>query len=325
MSKYIPPHRRQQLPPIQTTHDIANFRWQGGRPASSGPASSGASSGRPSPSPSTSHSSLLQAHGDSFVGPLKQLKVVDVQRYSGATAKGLGNASSKQQIGQAIIQYLDRTKPENVLLQFGNVDINISSVYRLETSGAAAWDEKQFVADVWKSYDAFLRTRILPRLEKPPGHTSGSGDPPAYIRQLYICKATLPVVSDEALPLSHAKYQYPKYNDRSTATDRSVVEEAELQRQARSRMERVKLLVDLCGMEARQRMTADFNARLEGFVSGLESFQDPNDPLYKAAEIHVVDLNQHIRKRPGFDEVAAPFVTADPVSRSSSSRGALHI
>lgn len=81
-------------------------RWQGERPSR----------------PSSSHRDvaprglLLQAHGDSFVGPLTQLtdKLVDVHRYSGATAKGLGNENSYKRVGPRLIACLDKTRPEKV-------------------------------------------------------------------------------------------------------------------------------------------------------------------------------------------------------------------
>ncbi|CAN8103210.1 unnamed protein product [Discula destructiva] len=297
MPKYVPPHLRKS----SRTPEKANSasRWQGERPTSSG-----ASSSRPSSSDSAlGRSTLLQAHGDSFVGPLKLLqKVVDVYRYSGATAKGLWNSKSEQQVGRKLVECLDKTRPETILLQFGNVDINISSVYRLETKGADGWDEKQFVADVWDPYEAFLRAHILTRLQIPHGYATHLDDPPKYIRRLYICQATLPVVGDEALPESHAKYQYPKKKDGDK--ERSAAEEEELQRQARSRMERVRPLIQLCGIEARRRMTEDFNARLGKLALSLGSC---------AEEIHVVNLNRYIRKSTSSNELAAPFITKDPV------------
>lgn len=64
----------------------------------------------------SSRGMLLQAHGDSFVGPLTQISedVVDVHRYSGATAKGLDNEQSYQRVGQKLIACLDHTRPAKV-------------------------------------------------------------------------------------------------------------------------------------------------------------------------------------------------------------------
>lgn len=316
--KYIPPHLRRTVQaqekekPLSLPLRTSTFtRWQGERPSpsrasfpTSRPSSSGSSHSGPQP--------LLQAHGDSFVGPLKLLeRVVDVHRYSGATAKGLANEKSEQQVGRRIVECLDKTRPDKVLLQFGNVDINISSVYRLESSGADAWDEAKFVADVWEPFEAYLHAHILPRLEKPAEIAPKLGDAPAYIRQLYLCKATLPVVHDDALPESHAKYQHPKKGD--GGPERSAKDEARLQDEARTRMERVTPLVSLCGLAARRRMTADFNARLEALVARAEAARRA-EAVHSTEAIHVVDLNQYIRIESSSDEVAAQYITNDPVS-----------
>lgn len=112
MQAYIPPHRRQHtlagLPQTNqlkittvTDDDIAEKcdrpSWTNRRAKSS-------------------CGTLLQAHGDSFVGPLTQLPkhVVDVHRYSGATAKGLDNNQSSQKVGQRLITCLDNTRPAQV-------------------------------------------------------------------------------------------------------------------------------------------------------------------------------------------------------------------
>lgn len=67
--------------------------------------------------PSSPRGVLLQAHEDSFVGPLTQLsnKLVDVRRYSGATAKGLDSDYSSKMVGPRIVAYLDKTRPDKVI------------------------------------------------------------------------------------------------------------------------------------------------------------------------------------------------------------------
>lgn len=204
-----------------------------------------------------------------------------------------------------------------MLLQFGNVDINISSVYRLEKDGEAEWDEQQFIANVWTSYQAFLEKHILRRLDLRPASPSSPKSSKAwlpvtmgYIQDLYLCEATLPIVADEALPESHAKYQYTaivKAAKRSGLPDLDV-DELEIQRA--DRVECVRSLIHLCGLEARRRMTADFNARLKAFVLG---FQDTLS-YEGSAKLHLVNLNQYICKEPQSDEVNAQFITEDPVS-----------
>lgn len=191
------------------------------------------------------------------------------------------------------------------------MDINISSVYRLETKGNAGWDEKQFVADVWSSYRAFLENHVLGRLVALPDSPSSPSpsERPGFIRDLYLCKTTLPVVSDEALPESHAKYQY-RESKKNMDTEPSTEDERELELQRTKRIQRVRPLIAQCGLGARRRMTADFNARLEAFVAESCNSFPPEAP----ARLHLVDLNQHIRKEPGSDEVAAQYVTDDPVS-----------
>lgn len=219
-----------------------------------------------------------------------------------------------------------------MLLQFGNVDINISSVYKLETAGEAGWDERQFVADTWDSYQAFLENHLLPRLTAPPNSSSSPSSPssssptatsdkkPGYIQDLYLCQITLPVVSDEALPESYAKYQYPKAKKRNPDLSPEEVQELALLSERRS--QRVRLLMPACGLDARRRMTADFNARLKAFVADFGGGGDGDGDgdggapgvAGSGARLHLVDLNQYIRKEPGCDEVAAQYVTKDPVS-----------
>ncbi|KAJ4420955.1 hypothetical protein N0V82_003997 [Gnomoniopsis sp. IMI 355080] len=197
-----------------------------------------------------------------------------------------------------------------VFLQFGNVDINISSVYRLETKGETAWDEKQFVEDIAASYQTFLEAYILPRLSihTETSHSSSLSEKPGYIQDLYLCKATLPIVGDDDLPESHAKYQYTKSKKKDDQHTTEELEELELQ-SARC-AERVRPLIHLCGIEARRRMTADFNARLTAFTLGIRDKFSCN----RSARFHVVDLNQYIRKESDSDEVDAQYITNDPTN-----------
>lgn len=112
MQAYIPPHRRQQTPAsIPQSNQLKTTAFMDGGLAGR--------CDRLSWSDRRVMSScgvLLQAHGDSFVGPLTQLKedVVDVRRYSGATAKGLDNDQSSQKVGQRLVTCLDNTRPAKV-------------------------------------------------------------------------------------------------------------------------------------------------------------------------------------------------------------------
>lgn len=204
-----------------------------------------------------------------------------------------------------------------MLLQFGNVDINITSVYRLETNGEAEWDEQQFIANVWNSYQAFLEKQILRRLDLSPASSSSPTFSqawlpvrPGYIQDLYLCEATLPIVTDEALPESHAKYQYTAIKKAAKRSGLPELDVVKLEIQSADRVECVRSLIHLCGLDARRRMTADFNARLKAFVLG---FQDPLS-YEGSARLHLVNLNQHICKKSQSDEVDAQFMTEDPVS-----------
>lgn len=202
-----------------------------------------------------------------------------------------------------------------MLLQFGNVDINVTSIYRLETNGEVDWDEQQFVANVWASYQAFLEEHILRRLDLYPqspdspisSRTWLSGRP-GYIQDLYLCKATLPIVSDEALPESYAKYQHTAIRKAAKRSGLHDLSDLEIPRD--ERMERVRSLIHLCGLEARRRMTADFNARLKAFVLGFGA----KFSCEGSARLHLVDLNQYICKETQSDEVDAQYITEDPVS-----------
>lgn len=133
---------------------------------------------------------------------------------------------------------------------------------------------------------------------------------PGYIQDLYLCEATLPIVTDEALPESHAKYQYTAIKKETKRRGLPDLDEGELESQRAARVECITSLMHFCGMEARRRMTADFNARLKAFVL---SFQDTIS--YKGpARLHLVNLNQYICKEPQSDEVDTQFITEDPVS-----------
>lgn len=202
-----------------------------------------------------------------------------------------------------------------MLLQFGNVDINITSIYRLETNGEVGWDEQKFVASVWNSYQAFLEGNILRRLdlrpeapESPTSPKAGLSAKPCYIQDLYLCEATLPIVGDEALPESHAKYQYTAIRKAAKRTSLHDLSDLEIPRA--SRVERVKSVIQLCGLEARRRMTADFNARLKAFVLGSRD----NWSFQGSSRLHLVNLNQYICNKTKSDEVDARYITEDPVS-----------
>lgn len=112
MQAYIPPHRRQQTLancPQNPQQNVREMTDDGTNGQCNSPSSS---KGRPSQKCGI----LLQAHGDSFVGPLTQLPktLVDVHRYSGATAKGLDNVQSSLRVGQRLIDCLDSTRPGKV-------------------------------------------------------------------------------------------------------------------------------------------------------------------------------------------------------------------
>lgn len=128
-----------------------------------------------------------------------------------------------------------------------------------------------------------------------------------YIRDLYFCTVTLPVVGDESLPESHAKYQYTKGKKGKEA---SPQEAKDMEIEGLKRIERVKPLVPYCCLDVRRRMTNDFNERLQSFVL------DPSNAISgTSAQLHVVDLNQYIRQQVDSDEVDSQYVTDDPVSR----------
>ncbi|KAF8761172.1 Pep3/Vps18/deep orange family [Rhizoctonia solani] len=133
------------------------------------------------------HQHVLVACGDSFVGPLKLLNRgrVLVKRFSGASAKGLGNKNSVSQTGVLVTQLLDTYKPEQ-----GEFSLySDKSIYIYYTSGR------------------HLRHNVTEVILQPGRLEAYSGDS-GYLRNIFVASVIAPCVNqDDYLDESVRKYQ----------------------------------------------------------------------------------------------------------------------
>ncbi|CAE6428825.1 unnamed protein product [Rhizoctonia solani] len=204
------------------------------------------------------HQHVLVACGDSFVGPLKLLNRgrVLVKRFSGASAKGLGNKNSVSQTGVLVTQLLDTHKPEQVLFVFGQVDFHILYLWKAlkaQRDGGNPPTPDDWRITVLNSYTTFLRNDILTRRL-----TDDSG----YLRNIFVASVIVPCVKDEYLDESVRKYQR---REEEAAQIRDL------------RLADSKVPTDI---HTRRAMVQEFN-------TALSSFCEEND-------VRFVDINKHI-------------------------------
>ncbi|KDN42906.1 hypothetical protein RSAG8_06432, partial [Rhizoctonia solani AG-8 WAC10335] len=220
------------------------------------------------------HQHVLVAYGDSFVGPLKLLNRgrVLVKRFSGASAKGLGNRNSVSQTGVLVTQLLDTHKPEQVLFVFGQVDLHILYFWKAlkaQRDGSNPPSPDDWRVTVLNSYTTFLRNDILSRRL-----TDDSG----YLRNIFVASVIVPCVKDEYLDESVRKYQR-REEDAAQTRDLRLVD--------------CEVPTDL---QTRRAMVREFN-------TGLSSFCRENG-------VRFVDINQHLTTADG--EVKPEVLDHDP-------------
>ncbi|CAE6431044.1 unnamed protein product [Rhizoctonia solani] len=220
------------------------------------------------------HQHVLVACGDSFVGPLKLLNRgrVLVKRFSGASAKGLGNKNSVSQTGVLVTQLLDTHKPEQVLFIFGQVDLHILYLWKAlkaQRDGGDPPSPDDWRVTVLNSYTTFLRNDILSRRL-----TDDSG----YLRNIFVASVIVPCVKDEYLDESVRKYQR---REEDAAQTRGL------------RLEDSKVPTDL---QTRRAMVREFN-------TDLSSFCEENG-------VRFVDINKHLTTTDG--EVKPEVLDHDP-------------
>ncbi|KAJ1311736.1 hypothetical protein OPQ81_010206 [Rhizoctonia solani] len=222
------------------------------------------------------HQHVLVACGDSFVGPLKLLNRgrVLVKRFSGASAKGLGNKNSVSQTGVLVTELLDTHKPEQVLFVFGQVDLHILYLWKAlkaQRDGNDPPSPDDWRATVLNAYTTFLRNDILTRRL-----TENSG----YLRKIFVSAVIVPCVKDENLDESVRKYQ---------RREGDVAQTRDL------RLADCKVPTDI---QTRRAMIQDFNM-------ALSSFCEENG-------VRFVDINKYITTADG--EVKPEVLDHDPTT-----------
>ncbi|GAA5866283.1 hypothetical protein JCM3774_006601 [Rhodotorula dairenensis] len=176
---YRPPHAR-----LSPSRPSANASW---------------TNASRSPSPTLNRtprlqSPLLEVHGDSFCGVFTLLgSECTVRRYSGASARGLNNPQSKQQVSQRLLDRLETARPHSVLLMFGAVDFAVNYLWQLKARGPEAVGPDDWTKKVICDYTAFLSDRIVPLARK-----CGT--------RLYVAGVLPPVVEDCYLEATADKY-----------------------------------------------------------------------------------------------------------------------
>ncbi|CAE6523904.1 unnamed protein product [Rhizoctonia solani] len=220
------------------------------------------------------HQHVLVACGDSFVGPLKLLNRgrVLVKRFSGASAKGLGNKNSVSQTGVLVTQLLDTHKPEQVLFVFGQVDLHILYLWKAlkaQRDGGDPPNPDDWRVAVLNAYTTFLRNDILSRR---------LADDSGYLRNIFVASVIIPCVKDEYLDESVKKYQ---------RREEDAVQTRDL------RLTDSKVPTD---MQTRREMVQEFNL-------GLSSFCEENG-------VRFVDINKHLITADG--EVKPEVLDHDP-------------
>ncbi|KAF8741427.1 Pep3/Vps18/deep orange family, partial [Rhizoctonia solani] len=222
------------------------------------------------------HQHVLVACGDSFVGPLKLLNRgrVLVKRFSGASAKGLGNKNSVSQTGVLVTQLLDTYKPEQVLFVFGQVDLHILYLWKAlkaQRDGSDPPTPDDWRLTVLNSYTTFLRNNILTR-------RLSAGDS-GYLRNIFVASVIAPCVNqDDYLDESVRKYQR-REEDAVQTRDLHLADS--------------RVPTDI---HTRRAMVQEFNAALSLFC------EDNN--------VRFVDINKHIVTGEG--EVKPEVLDHDP-------------
>ncbi|QRV90826.1 hypothetical protein RhiJN_18844 [Ceratobasidium sp. AG-Ba] len=208
------------------------------------------------------HRHVLVACGDSFVGPLTLLdrRRVYVKKFSGASAKGLSNKNSLSQAGVLVTKLLDKEKPEQLLLVFGQVDLHI--LYLWKALKAQLDDSNPPSPNSWgdavlKSYITFIQDDILPRRELRSG----------YLRNIFVASIIMPCVRDEHLDECVRKY---RRREEEAAQTRDL------------RLIDCKVPTDI---QTRRAMVQQVN-------SGLSAFCNEN-------QVRFVDINRHITTETG--------------------------
>ncbi|GAA6015605.1 hypothetical protein JCM11491_007172 [Sporobolomyces phaffii] len=141
-----------------------------------------------------SSSPVLQVFGDSFCQVFSLLGAdIAVDKFKGASARGLGNPHSTLRVGPEIVRRIELLRPRYVLLQFGNTDLHINYLWQLKARGSNALGPSEFANLVASEFCRFLTDHLLPL-----ANSTGI--------KIYVAGALPPVVEDRYLELAAAKY-----------------------------------------------------------------------------------------------------------------------
>lgn len=193
----------------------------------------------------------------------------------------MNNPSSTLGIGNKLVENLDRLKPSNVLLVFGNVDLHINFIYQLQTKGDDARNPDAFQELVFNQYTSFIENSIFKRMIRDNAEQNSG-----YIRRLLISSVIMPVVENEHLELSIAKYtENDRQVDQSTSNRLDSVSNILAKRKG-------------CDLESRRLMINKFNESLEDWCG-------------KNSNVHYIDINKYIIES---DTVKEQFRDKDPTN-----------
>ncbi|GAA5835017.1 hypothetical protein JCM3766R1_002072 [Sporobolomyces carnicolor] len=169
-------------------------------------ASTSISSATPPPSrPSSASPSCppfsIEVFGDSFCSVFTLLEgagrdtnlKVHVNKFKGASARGLNNPDSTLQAHREIVRRIRENRPQFVILQFGAVDIHINYLWQLKAKGSQAAGPSEFVHSVASNFCQFLESSMIP-LARQTGI------------KIYVASVAPPVVEDQYLEQSVMKY-----------------------------------------------------------------------------------------------------------------------
>ncbi|GAA5969146.1 hypothetical protein JCM11641_007485 [Rhodosporidiobolus odoratus] len=144
--------------------------------------------------PGSSAPDALHVYGDSFCSVFTLLgRKTVVNKYKGASARGLNNPTSTLGVGPDLLQRLQTAGPSHALLMFGAVDLHVNYLWQLKAKRPFALRPQDWAQRVATEYASFLATKVVPVAQK-----MGT--------RIYIAGVTPPVVEDRFLELSSQKY-----------------------------------------------------------------------------------------------------------------------
>ncbi len=125
---------------------------------------------------------MIKVFGTSHSRVFKKLKLdkysIDCENISGATLVGLPKRTSTLDIKNRIITYLKKNKPNFLVLNFGQVDIDLTYYYKIVVKGENI-NKKKYIEDLISCYKKFI-LQLLEYIDKEKIIIFGI-NPPALI------------------------------------------------------------------------------------------------------------------------------------------------